>query len=77
MMKSGASSIRGKLNQVKIKRKKQKNRKRQIKKKEEKNQKKKKPKRNKKGEEEEFVPGGPGQNMRLLSLPYSLFLNNT
>ena len=42
MMKSDASSIRGKLNQVKIKRKKQKNRKRQIKKKEEKNQKKKK-----------------------------------
>ena len=83
MMKSGASNIRGKLNQIKVKKKRknqEKNPKRGRKSKKKKKQKKGNSKKinqkenpKKKKEKKEFVFGSPGQNVRLLSLPYSCF----
>ena len=67
MMKSDASNIRGKLNQIKSKRKKKEKKKGNQKK----NHKKENPKESKKEKKKELVSSSPGQNMCLLSLPYS------
>ena len=66
MMKSSASNIRGKLNQIKSE-------KRKFKKKIEKKEKSKKEKRKK---EKEFAFSSPGKNMRLFVFTLFLILSN-